>query len=110
MLDLRTLDEAQLEGARRIFDEFRSLDLQPAFLADTDPNRALLDRRVVCDLLGFGEDTFRGVRRLAGKWCAEPSVHGGKKRPEAEGSLTYRFEQAEEYALVAEPLFTFRKS
>ena len=110
VLDLRTLDEAQLEGARRIFDEFRSLDLQPAFLADTDPNRALLDRRVVCDLLGFGEDTFRGVRRLAGKWCAEPSVHGGKKRPEAEGSLTYRFEQAEEYALVAEPLFTFRKS
>lgn len=110
VLDLRTLDDAQLEGARRIFDEFRGLDLQPAFLADTDPNRALLDRRVVCDLLGFGEDTFRGVRRLAGKWCAEPSVHGGKKRPEAEGSLIYRFEQAEEYALVAEPLFTFRKS
>ena len=21
------------------------------------------------------------VRRLAAKWCAEPSVHGGKKRP-----------------------------
>ena len=110
VLDLRTLAEAQLEGARHIFDEFRELDLQPAYRADTDPNRALLDRRVVCDLLGFGEEVFRGVRRLAVKWCAEPSVHGGKKRPEAEGTLTWRFEQAEEYALVAEPVFTFRKS
>ncbi len=110
VLDLRTLAEAQLEGARHIFDEFRELDLQPAYRADTDPNRALLDRRVVCDLLGFGEEVFRGVRRLAAKWCAEPSVHGGKKRPEAEGTLTWRFEQAEEYALVAEPVFTFPKS
>lgn len=110
VFDLRTFDEEQLEGAQRIFDEFRGLDLQPAYRADTDPNRALLDRRVVCDLLGFGEEVFRGVRRLAAKWCAEPSVHGGKKRPEAEGSLTWRFEQAEEYALVAEPAFAFKKS
>ena len=39
----------------------------------------LLDQRVVCDLLGFDEDTYHAVRRLAAKWCAEPSVHGGKK-------------------------------
>ena len=111
VLDFRELDDDRLEGARLIFDEFRDLDLQPAYLADTDPNRALLDRRVVCDLLGFDEDTFRGVRRLAAKWCAEPSVHGGKKRPAAKRSFTYRFEQAEEYALVAEPVFEgFRKA
>ena len=111
LLDFRELDERQLDSARLIFDEFRDLDLQPAYLADTDPNRALLDRRVVCDLLGFDEDTFRGVRRLAAKWCAEPSVHGGKKRPAAKRSFTYRFEQAEEYALVAEPVFEgFRKA
>ena len=36
--------------------------------------------RVVCDLLGFDEETYVGVRRLAAKWCAEPSVHGGKAR------------------------------
>ena len=111
VLDFRELDDDRLEGARLIFDEFRDLDLQPAYLADTDPNRALLDRRVVCDLLGFDEETFRGVRRLAAKWCAEPSVHGGKKRPAAKRSFTYRFEQAEEYALVAEPVFEgFRKA
>ncbi len=57
------------------------LPLQPAYLADADPNRALLDRRVVCDLLGFDYATYRAVRRLAQKWCAEPSVHGGKARP-----------------------------
>ncbi len=50
-------------------------------LADAGPNRALLDRRVVCDLLGFDEGVYEAVRRLSAKWCAEPSVHGGKKRP-----------------------------
>ena len=81
VLDFRTLSDEQLATAERIFDEFRELDLLPAYLADADPNRALLDRRVLCDLLGFDEDIYRGVRRLAQKWCAEPSVHGGKARP-----------------------------
>ena len=81
VLDFRTLSDEQLATAKAIFDEFRALDLKPAYLADADPNRALLDRRVVCDLLGFGEDIYQAVRLLAAKWCAEPSVHGGKKRP-----------------------------
>ena len=83
ILDSRTLSDAQLATAEGIFDEFRELDLMPAYLADADPNRALLDRRVICDLLGFGEEVYRGVRRLAQKWCAEPSVHGGKARPKS---------------------------
>ncbi len=81
VLDLRKLSDDELLIAESIFDEFRDKDLKPAYLADADPNRALLDRRVVCDLLGFEEDVYEGVRRLAAKWCAEPSVHGGKKRP-----------------------------
>ena len=79
VLDFRTLSDGQLATAERIFDEFRELDLLPAYLADA--NRALLDRRVICDLPGFGEDVYRGVRGLAAKWCAEPSVHGGNARP-----------------------------
>ena len=67
--------------SQTIFDEFRDKDLKPAYLADADPNRALLDKRVVCDLLGFDHDTYEAVRRLSAKWCAEPSVHGGKARP-----------------------------
>lgn len=81
VLDLRALSGEQLATAERIFEEFRELDLMPVYLADADPNCALLDRHVVCDLLGFGEDVYRGVRRLAQKWCAEPSVRGGKARP-----------------------------
>ena len=81
VLDFRCLTDEQLLTSETIFEEFRDKDLMPAYLADADPNRALLDRRVICDLLGFGEDIYEAVRRLSAKWCAEPSVHGGKKRP-----------------------------
>ena len=81
VLDFRTLSDDQLATAEAIFNDFRDRELKPAYVADADPNRALLDRRVVCDLLGFDESVYEGVRRLAAKWCAEPSVHGGKARP-----------------------------
>ncbi len=80
ILDIRALTDAQLTTTRDIFDDFRQRDLKPAYLADADENRALLDRRVICDLLGFDEDVYEGMRLVAAKWCAEPSVHGGKKR------------------------------
>ena len=81
VLDLRALSDEQLATAQAIFEEFRDKELQPAYLADADVNRALLDRRVARDLLGFDDGVYQGVRRLAAKWCAEPSVHGGKARP-----------------------------
>ena len=81
VLDLRCLSDEQLLMAKMIFEELRDKELMPAYLADADPNRALLDRRVLCDLLGFDKEIYIAVRRLAAKWCAEPSVHGGKKRP-----------------------------
>ncbi len=79
--DFRTLTETQIATAVAIFDQFSELELQPAYLADADPNRAFLDHRVICDLLAFDGEVYRSVRRLAAKWCAEPSVHGGKRRP-----------------------------
>ena len=88
VLDFRALSDGQLATAERIFDEFRDKKLKPAYLADADLNRALLDRRVVCDMLGFDEDVYEGVRRLAAKWCAEPSVHGGKARPKGAALVT----------------------
>ena len=81
VLDFRELAHEQLATAERIFDEFREKEFMPAYLADADPNRDLLDRRVVMDLLGFDEEIYLAVRRLAQKWCAEPSVQGGKARP-----------------------------
>lgn len=88
ILDLRALNDEQLAVAEEIFEEFREKELKPAYLADADPNRALLDRRVICDLLGFDEGVYQGARRLAVKWCAEPSVHGGKKRPPGSEPVT----------------------
>ena len=85
VLDFSKLTEDQLSTAKDIFNEFRDKELMPAYLADADPNRALLDRRVICDLLGFDQDTYHAVRRLSAKWCAEPSVHGGKGRPAGAG-------------------------
>ena len=81
VLNFGALRDDQLDTAEGIFEEFGDREFKPAFLADADPNRALLDRRVVCELLGFDEDTYQAVRLLSAKWCAEPSVHGGKKRP-----------------------------
>ena len=81
VLDLRKLTTMQLRKAEQIFNQFRNKELKPAYLADADRNRALLDKRVICDLLGFDRDTYVAVRKLAAKWCAEPSVHGGKARP-----------------------------
>ena len=85
VLDFGALSDEQLEVAVDIFDEFRDKELMPAYLAGSDPSRALLDKRVVCDLLGFGEGVYEGVRRVAGKWGAEASVHGGKGRPRGAG-------------------------
>ena len=81
VLDFRALTNEELATAADIFNEFRNREFKPAYIADADPNRALLDRRVVCDLLGFDEEVYKAIRRLAAKWCAEPSVHGGKARP-----------------------------
>ena len=40
VLDLRALTDEQLRTAEAIFNEFRDLELKPAYLADADPNRA----------------------------------------------------------------------
>ena len=85
MLGHRELIVANFPGAEDIFGEFREKELKPAYIADADPNRALLDKRVVCDLLGFGWETYEAARRLSAKLRAEPSVHGGKRRPRGAG-------------------------
>ena len=58
ILDLHTLSDSQLTTAEVIFEEFRDKELKPAYLADADSNRALLDRYVIRDLLGFSTKLF----------------------------------------------------
>ncbi len=47
------------------FREFRDKNLVPAYLADTDPNRALLGQRIIYDLLGFDEGIYEAVCHLS---------------------------------------------
>ncbi len=82
VLDFSKLSEEQIQQAKAIFDEFKNKHFLPAYVVDEDPTRDDLDRTVLCDLLGFDETTYQVVRQLAAKWCAEPSVHGGKQRPQ----------------------------
>ena len=81
VLDFRALSPARIKQAKTIFDEFKNKRFAPAYVADIDKTRAELDRAVLCDWLGFEESIYQAVRQLASKWCAEPSVHGGKARP-----------------------------
>ena len=85
VLDFRALSQAQIQQAKTIFDRFKEKHFLPAYVAHEDPTREELDRKVLCEWLGFGEDVFIGMRRLASKWCAEPSVHGGKEGKDYDG-------------------------
>ena len=78
--DVTQLSECQVTAAQDIFNEYRDLELKPAHKADCDPSRAKLDHAVICELLGLSEEVYEASRLLAGKWCAEPSVHGGRGR------------------------------
>ncbi len=82
-LDLRALSDDQLSLAEAIFNRFRERDFKPAYIADLDQARADLDRAVLCELLGLDESVYAAARELSTKWAAEPSVRGGKSRPDA---------------------------
>ena len=81
VLMLRALTGDQLVSAKDIFDDLRDRALLSAYLADAAHNRALLDKRVICDLLGFDLNIYEAVRLLGARWRAEPSVLGCKRSP-----------------------------
>ena len=82
-LDTRRLDDTTLQNARRIFEEMKHRNMLPFHQMDEDEVRQELDRLLLCDVLGFGEETHpevhTGLRLLRERLCAEPSIHGGKK-------------------------------
>lgn len=78
-LDVRKLNGVQLAHAKAIFDEFREREFLPANEAYRDETRQALDRAVLVDLLALPEDVLEPLDVLRSQWCAEPTVHGGKK-------------------------------
>ena len=78
-LDVRQLSVEQINLAHDIFELFKDEELLPANEAWRDETRQDLDRTVLIDLLELPEDIMEPLALLRRQWCAEPSVHGGKK-------------------------------
>ena len=79
VLDPRSLSQEQLAQAENIFEQFKEKEFLPANEAYRDVARQALDRAVLVDLLHFPEAALEPLAILRDQWCAEPSVHGGKK-------------------------------
>ena len=79
VLDPRTLSQEQLTQAESIFDQFKEKEFLPANEAYRDDARQALDRAVLVELLRLPEAALEPLAILRDQWCAEPSVHGGKK-------------------------------
>ena len=78
-LDTRKLSPEQMKRASEIFDVFKDREFLPANEAWRDEARQALDRAMLIDLLGLPEDIMEPLGLLRRQWCAEPSVHGGKR-------------------------------
>ena len=79
VLDPRSLSQEQLAQAEAIFERFKEKEFLPANEAYRDDARQALDRAVLIDLLHLPEAALEPLAILRDQWCAEPSVHGGKK-------------------------------
>ena len=78
VLDPRALDAGQRGACERIYRDLVEKDLRPAHEAHEDPVRKELDERLYGEVLGWGRAELEGVGVVRAKWCAEPTVHGGK--------------------------------
>ena len=79
LLDVRQLSVKQLGRADELFRAFAERELLPANEAYCDKVRQELDRAMLIDLLGLPEEILEPLDLLRRQWCAEPSMHGGKK-------------------------------
>jgi len=77
VLDIRALTEEQLEQCKVIFNKLKDRPFLPANEAYRDQNRKNLDTEFFT-MLRLDSSYLEGLNLLRRKWCAEPSVHGGK--------------------------------
>ncbi len=80
MLDLRAIPSEQVDGLASVFDTYANQPMLPANEAVIDETRQKLDKEILCGVLGFPDSVLDPLATLRNQWCAEPSVHGDKKR------------------------------
>ena len=76
-LDTRALSKKQLNAFETLFENFQNRAFLPANEAYRDDTRIELDAEVL-GVLGLPDRVFDSLSLVRLKWCAEPSVHGGK--------------------------------
>ena len=79
VLDPRSLSKDQLTLTKDIFERYKKKEFLPANEAYRDDVRQALDRAVLVELLRLDEEALEPLAIMRDQWCAEPSVHGGKK-------------------------------
>ncbi len=77
--DLAEVSHDQLSLLAAAFDGHHDKALLPANEAWRDPVRQSLDESVLCAALDLPKMILGPLETLRDQWCAEPSVHGGKK-------------------------------
>lgn len=117
VLDVSKLLRRQLNLAGRIFAAFEVQKFLPANEAYRDKARKALDRAVLVDLLNLSPEVLEPLTKLRNQWCAEPTVHGGKKTKisgnllrQSVGSTSDQEEEAVFYAEIAAMWRPKRKS
>ena len=78
VIDTTQLSSKQLAEAERVFDKFAKQPLLPANEAFRDKVRIALDEEFLVQVLGLDPNILEPLEIFRNKWCAEPSVHGGK--------------------------------
>ena len=82
VLDPRALTEKQMKRCRGIYSGFKCRKFLPANEAYRDDTRQELDRELLfgpSSVLKLDPDLENSLDLLRRQWCAEPSVHGGKR-------------------------------
>ena len=78
-IDPREFDERALRKADALFERFRDAEFLPANESYHDASRKALDEALLVELLGVPANIAADFDLIRRQWCAEPSVHGGKK-------------------------------
>ena len=78
-VDPRQFDRGKIKKAEDLFEQFREVEFLPANESYHDANRRALDEALLVELLGVSDDIVDEFDLIRLQWCAEPSVHGGKK-------------------------------
>ena len=78
-LDVRALEAWQLEAAEAVWRDMADREFESFHRCTVDKARIELDRRLVREVLGLGDDADATVARLRVLLASEPSVHGSKK-------------------------------